>query len=340
MSLREKLRQAAPVKIYDEYHGVYGQIIEPSTVLEALDHSELIGKLDDPTAATAVTALHSFVCSPQQSGSLLEILLEVDNSTSHFMKIRWMDEHGKNPSSHEWSIEPMSTYVQYTKPGHLFLLSIILDQNECLLGAYRALKALPSENPHCLVIQQDEGCDTIIFETMLTDHTKYDMLVVDAAALDPVAGEKHEKTLINLNKIVDNILEHPEDEKFFTLRLSNKTIQNHILPSWGAMHMLSLLGFHTDANDPDHMTLPKNKIDLLLFRRASEILKLLSKRAAPDFVAELAPPVPWQPPIFTSGASSSSHWNFQGTHFITPEERWARTERWSAFRRHNGRPFS
>jgi hypothetical protein len=340
MSLRVKLRLAAPVKIYDEYHGVYGQIIEPSTVLEALEHSELIGKLDDPKAAKAITALHSFICPPQNSGSSSEILLEVDNSTSHVMKIRWMDEHGKNPLSHEWSIEPLSTYIQYTKPGHLFLLSIILDLNECLLGAYRAFKTLPSENPHCLVIQEDSVDDSIIFETMLTDQTKYDALVVYAAALDPVAGEKHEKTLLNLSKIVDNILTHPEDDKYLTLRLSNKTMQNHILPSWGAMHMLSLLGFHTDANDPDHVTLSKNNVDLALFHRASEILKLLCSRASPDFVAELASPVPWQPPIFTSGSSPSSHWNFQGTHFITPEERWARTERWSAFRRHNGRPFT
>ena len=62
--LHKHIHRAAEVKLYNETHGVFAELIPPKTILTAIDnsHEESVGKLDDPSAAQAITALHSLNC--------------------------------------------------------------------------------------------------------------------------------------------------------------------------------------------------------------------------------------------------------------------------------------
>jgi hypothetical protein len=331
-NIRQHISRAATVDLFDESHGVFCELIDPQVVLSALQYEDNVGKLDDPAAARQITALHSLSCQDQS-----EIVVEIDNVSKYQICVRWMDEHGQsNPFSHKWTIDSQQTLVRLTRPGHLFVISVVIGQEECLIGAYRALKTLPSDSPHLVLIEEqflEDETSSFFFEMVLTDETKNDALTATAASLDPVArgGYIKPKTLSTLLTIVDNILCHPDDTQFQTLRLSNPVVQHHIVSSAGAMHMLHVLDFHED-DDRQHLTVQQPQLPR--FRHAKRLLELLHTRSGPNLVAEMAAPVPWQPPTLTS--SSHSHWNLSGTHFITPEERWARTERWSSLRGRRG----
>lgn len=347
VSLRNTLRIAAPIVIYDESHGVFGELISPDILLDALSFEQNVGCLDDPTAAQAVTSLHSITYSGGQ------FPIEIDNLCSlQQIRVRWMDEQGKNPPTHVWTIEPSSSFVQYTIPGHLFLLSVVVGNDEWLLGAYRPLRALSSGLPHFLLIQQrqeQQVDDSFLLEVMLGDSK--DSLMVASSALDPVVF-LDKKTVPMLLTIVKNVIHEPSKEKYHKLRLSNRTIQRHIVPSWGAIHLLYTLGFRENEislseskesleDAETYLELPyaaPTDEQLALFRRAQELLELLVTRADPHFVAELAPPTPWQTPLLSTGGALASHWNTRGTHFITPDERWERTDELRRWRGARPRP--
>jgi len=334
-SLRNTLQIAANTHLYDEANGVFGELISPEVVLSSLNFEENVGSLDDPTAAQAVTTLQSRT----YAGG--EIVLEIDNTcVNQQVRVRWMDEHGHNPSTHVWTIEPSSTFVQYSRPGHLFLLSVLVGTQEWALGAYRPVRTLPSGSPHFILIQQEEGVtDSFLLELLLADSE--DSLMVAASALDPV-GFPDKKTVPMLHTIVTNVIKEPSEEKYHKLRLSNRSVQHHLVSALGALQLLHLLGFretelpveetkHRDSNQAteEYLVLQSTPTEaqLVVFKRAKEILEVLVSRADPHFVAELAEPPPWQTPLLSSGGALSSHWNTRGTHFVTPDERWARTER-------------
>lgn len=341
-SLRNILHIAANVQLFDEANGVFGELILPDVVLTSLNFQENVGALGDPHAAQAVTALQSRT----YSGG--EIALEIDNTCANQqVRVRWINEQGHNPSTHVWTVHASATFVQYSRPGHLFLLSILVGTQEWVLGAYRPVRALPSGSPHCLLIQQEEQgvmSNAFLLELLLAD--TQDSLMVAASALDPV-GFSDKKTVPMLHTIVSNVIQQPSEERYHKLRMSNRSVEHHIASAWGALHLLHLLGFRetnivveqkgsNDSNDNQATTEAylvlantPSESQLGLFRQAKEVLEVLLKRADPHFVAELADPPPWQTPLVSSssGGALSSHWNTRGTHFVTPDERWARTER-------------
>ena len=342
-SLRNTLPVAATTRLYDNANGIFGELIPPEVVLSSLAYDENVGNIGDPAAAQAVTSLHSITYEGK------ELAVEFNNiSSTHKVCIRWMNEHGNNPMTHAWTVDPSSTFVQYTRPGHLFLLTAQVGQEEVILGAYRPLRPFPSGSPHCVLIKQQDVADAFLLELFLADIE--DSLMVAASALDP-AGFADKKTVPMLNAIVTNLIQRPREEKYRRLRLSNRNIQGHIVSAWGAMHLLQLLGFQltelaaeeskeseAGAEDFFYLVFPTipTEAQLAIFQRAKEMLELLITRADPHFVAELAAPPPWQTPLLSSGGALASHWNSQGTHFITPDQRWQRTERLQA--RRGGRP--
>ena len=332
-SLSSSIQVAANVQIYDEGNGIFGELISPQEVLSSFALEENVGDVSQ----SALTPLQSRL----YAGG--EIVLEFDNTClSHKVRIRWINEHGHTPATHVWTVEPGSMFVQCSRPGHVFLLSILVGTQEQALAAYRPVRTLPSGSPHCILIQQEEGLadDCFLLELLLSNSE--DSIMVAASALDHALGFSDRKTVPMLHTIVTNVMKQPSEEKYHKLRMSNRTIQNHIVSAWGALRLLHLLGFRetklkvegtVDSKDDDiieeFLVLPNTLVDAQLdvFKRSKEILEMLITRADPHFVAELAEPPPWQTPLVTSGGALSSHWNTRGTHFMTPDERWARTER-------------
>ena len=369
------LRRAARVELFDESHGVFCQLLPPSVVLEALRYEDNVGQIDDPAVASAVTALHSLyyqaAVGTETTTATADTIVEFENATSFPVHVRWMDERGHNNSAtSEWNMQPFSTMIQLARPGYLYLLTVVLHVNkepataattttseEYVLGAYRTLKPLASGMPHCILIEEEEArvedesspvppSNTVFhLESLLTDDTHTDTLQVAAAGLDPILAASASssgthyanlrKTIGALATVVQNILEHPTDAKYQKLKLSNTKVQHLLVPCPAALYMLHLLGFREEPVDHDCLILWKQAPDISLFRRAANCFKQLRQRSQPDFVAELAESVPWQPPIWmtaANGGALATHWHTEGTHFVTPDERWARTERWAANR--------
>jgi hypothetical protein len=330
--LNHAITRAATVKLYNESYGLFGELIDPQVVLQALHMSDNVGKLDDPGSAEAVQALHSFSCS-----EATDVIVEFDNITNYTIQVRWMDERGNNTPNGRWNVYPLSSIVQLARPGYLFVVTVLLESHEeVLLGAYRVRMSLPSGSPHCILVeQQHDGAaeDSLFFvEAMLSDNTDQDALVVAAQALDPIgAGSNHyalEITISTLSTIVKNILQNPQDEKFRSLRLSNPKVHKHIVESWGAMHLLHILGFQ-ETSDHGHLTLkePNNPHNHNILERAAQLLEQLHLQSEPGFVAEVAPTPPWQGPVLTSSFRAHT-FSTRESHFLTEDERWNRgTER-------------
>ena len=337
--LNQQLKHVANVIITDEQHSVFGELIDPNVVLSALRQFESSeGKLDDPFAASAMTALHSVNTRSEESGGN-DICLEIDNVSDYILKIRWMDEQGHNdPSQFLWTLQPHSSWVQWTTGGHLMLLTVQIGSEESILGAYRPWKRLPSGSTHSLLVEGQTEISTssaetpsFFLETVLTDNSHEDTILVAAAALDPVeaGGDSSGKTLTILGTILQNLANHPAEEKYRHLRLSNPKIQQFIASSWGAMHLLHVVGFQEQTLEGEiHLMVPTSRsINLQVLQIAQKWLDVLQGRASNQFVAELALSVPWQRPVVQGGGSQ--HWSRagRGTRFVTPDERWARTER-------------
>lgn len=335
--LHEEIHQIAQVCMYNESHGVFGELLNPNIVLQALHYDNLEGRLDDPSLAQAVTALHSLL-SPDQS----VVYMEIDNCTAYPIILRYMNESGKVVD--KWTIDATSTMLRDSQPGRLFILSTIQDNQESILGAYRTLKALPSAAPHCLLVQQnEEESNSFFVEVLLMD--AYDSLMVAASELDPVMHPNTLKTIHTLTTIVRNVVEHPDESKFRALRLDNPQVHRAITKSPPAMMFLHVLGFVQHPKAPisggaateAHLVLELTKPSSIL-PQALELLESLQSRGSPSFVAELAPDVPWQTPVLTS--SRYGTWTAQtGLHMLSPDERWAQSERFQFGRhRHSALP--
>jgi hypothetical protein len=284
----------------------------------------------------------TFLNSKYQPVTPHEMALELHNTTSDsVVRLRWMDHHGtSNPLTHQWDVAPSSTFEQFTKPGHLFLISLVtMESQEHVLGAYRTKRALPSLTPHCILVhgEEDEG---FLLEMLLLDETKFDALVVAGADLDhhhetSNDRERIERTIQLLQTIVRNVIKYPGEEQYRKLRLSNSQIKRHICDSWGALELLRIVGFvkkslpsETPAcsEDEDYLILPAPTDKTTVCQCALDILDILLSRVQPNFIADIAPPTPWQESVPLGAGNHSRGWNAQRG-FITDDEKWARAER-------------
>jgi PUB domain len=296
----------------------------------------------------------------------------------------------------------LPAWVQHCSPGHLFLISIVkndmagvdvvtdqeedlfsdydngdsrpsVPSNETILGAYRPLRPLPSGKFHSIWIRElqphetEEGYRQFIMESTLTD--PYDALCVAAASLDPVSTSGASATKL-LTTVVSNLVQHPNDEKYQKLRLSNPKIQSQLLSSWGAVQFLTMCGFErktltvdtvekgTDNNDniaedspqseefliiPSTLEMAAEEHTMMLNTQsqALQLLKILKERSVAGFCPDLAPPTPWEPPRVMTGGGGGRNQRWAETQdrrrgFVSAEERWARAERVNRNRR-NGR---
>lgn len=288
-----------------------------------------------------------------------------------------------------------TTWTQYSKPGDFFLFSFVdregsvadlftddVPSEETVVGAYRPLRPLPSGAVHSIVVCQEkhqpheeqreaeikvlDGSNTddeevVILESVLVD--SYDALCVAAASLDANRDTNDARTTVKLvSKILSNLQNHPDDERYRKLRLSNAKMQAHVVSSGGALQFLTLAGFERQKLQPpmssmdaeefpvseeeDSLVCPDDgtvdEEELLVLKgtrvRALQLLEVLSNRTLPSFVPDLALPTPWQPPLELLGATSapirrSNPDGYRGGMFISDDERWARAERIASNRR-------
>jgi PUB domain len=327
----QHITQVAPVDQYDASHGLFGELIDPAIVLQGLQLSDHVGRLDDPTAAMATQAMHSFLCSDLQ-----EIVIEFDNSTPYPIVVRWLNEKGLCYPHFQFTLEAFSQQVQYSRLGHLFVLTIRIpdDEPEQLLGAYRIRMPLPSGSPHCVLVEPDptvEAATAFHMEAMLAD--PQDALMVACASLDPVGAGPQQpalmRTIQTLHTILTNLQTDPDNPKFRSLRLSNPKVQKTIASSWGARQVLQLVGFRDESiHDEPHLVLAPHHQSFSRLPQALEVLESsLMPRSQPGFVAELAPTPPWQGPVLNSTTTSARAFGSGGTNFLSDDEKWARAER-------------
>lgn len=327
----EQITQAASVELLDASHGVLGELIDPSIVLQGLQLSDNVGSLDDPDAAQATQAMHSFTATGGGNG----IPIEFDNVTPHSIRVRWMDEQGN--ATLIGTIDPFDQIVQYTRCGHLFVLSAVMTMpaDEHLLGAYRIRMKCPSDSPHQLVVEEEEttvGQSKFNLEALVADPTGQDELVIAAAALDNATTNNTAKTIKTLHTIVSNLLQHPNDPKYQSLRSSNPKVQSTLLQNFAAKQILYNIGFREHTDEDQWKYQPDSNLHAISKRliQAKELLDALSARSQPGFVAELATPAVWQGPILNSSQTNANVRRFGApgsTHFLSDDEKWARAER-------------
>lgn len=291
-----------------------------------------------------------------------EIPLEIHNSNTNNgnVRVRWIDENGSfYPWLHQWDVPPSSSILQYTKPGHLFLFTWIRTDGEChdeevVLAAYRTKRALPSLSAHtlfvCDFLQEDAQCSStgvaasgafcLGVELLLLDETKLDALSIAACDLDrrhetAPDRQRMQKVVSFLQKIIGNLMKDPLEPKFQSLRLGNPKIQS-LVQEWGALQFLKIVGFEeelivfngsSESATRDYCLVLKSlPVNQALCKRSLAVLATIAARLDPSFIADLAPPTPWQEVSFV--ATSRTSWG-SGNRigFITDEERWARAER-------------
>lgn len=246
------------------------------------------------------------------------------------------------------------------------------NEDEAVLGAYRPKRSLPSGSNHCVQIHDgdaDNTCQdpTFILEVVLSDPTMFDALVVASSWIDReiVLGQPRQesvKVLDLLHKIVSNVVKHPEEVKYRKLRLSNGTVRKHIGEHWCVLDFLRVLGFEKtilpkagpsseegmgtkggeNENDLQEEYLmaahPPTESKLGLYRKSVGLLDMLQHRCSSGFVADVAPPTPWDEPIVLSGGGGGGgrRGGGGGRDFMSDEDRWARVERARNFRRRAG----
>jgi hypothetical protein len=138
--------------IIDESNGLFGDWYSSEEVMEMLLNTPYA----DANVGVPMKGLRSLT---SQTNSLTtfwnmktnkavtphEMPLEIHNScTKHRIRIRWVDDSSKiYPWLYQWDLMPSSTWAQYSKPGHLFLISLI-QQLPVASGAFTS----PNLNHH------------------------------------------------------------------------------------------------------------------------------------------------------------------------------------------------
>jgi hypothetical protein len=401
---------AENVRVVDEANGQFGNLYEPEDILGSLvtvattEINVGIPSLPPPVICHSV----SYNCTPYLDllstkptvKNWHEIPVQVHNSLQEettIVRIRWISKDGYySQPSHTWNLCSGSTtkmdnaanknWIQYCSPGDFFLFSIITkgkhnssstkSEEETILGAYRPLRPLPSGLFHSIVIGKEEGQthDNYVIEIAIND--TYDALCVAAASLDPYYQHSHDdkKTLATrikfLTTILTNLVQHPNEQRYQKLKLSNPKIQT-LIQSWSAMQILALIGFerrsstdninrHEQTEEKEEILIVPKDLDDYTTTTSSmytspvstseetnviqttrslalQLLEILSSRCSPSFVHDLAPPTPWEPSQSTAGGSNNQRWgetrDSRRRGFITDEERWARAERVAQNRR-------
>ena len=364
---------AAKVTLYDQSDGLYGELIDAPSVLKASSSQAQSCSLEGADLTHAATQLCSVTYGyadnrdgHDQTG------IQLMNCCSSFVRVRWIDAEGRPRPSHAWTLAPGQDLVQSTTPGHVFAISAVMQngeedlfgshESEAVVGAYRPKRSLPSGSNHCVQIHDGEGdssvaaaaANTFILEVVLADPTSYDALVVAASWIDRqiVLGQSRQdsvKVLDLLDKIVSNVVQHPDEVKYRKLRLANGTVRRHIGEHWCVLDFLGVLGFDRtilpkvgdDDGQEEYLLAahPPTETKLDLHRRAVGLLDMLRQRCAAGFVADVAPPTPWDEPIVLSGGGGGGggRWGRGGGRgFLSDEDRWARVERVRQFRRAAG----
>lgn len=69
------------------------------------------------------------------------------------------------------------------------------------------------------------------------------------------SGDVLDGAVVILLKYIDNILAHPEDPKYRSIRLENKAFKAKVMPAHGSLDCMKAMGFE---QDPDYIVLPRN----------------------------------------------------------------------------------
>mmetsp|Transcript_12903 Transcript_12903/g.27829 ORF Transcript_12903/g.27829 Transcript_12903/m.27829 type:complete len:424 (+) Transcript_12903:27-1298(+) len=237
------------------------------------------------------------------------------------------------------------------------------ESREAVLGAFRPKRSLPSGSHHSVQVHHGDvsvhsehdgnSICSFILEVVLSDKTCYDALVVASYWLDReiISKQIREDAVKTLHKIISNIIKDPTNKKYRKLRLSNGFISKNIGRHWSAMEFLRVLGFRKQKmiNDQpgdqpgdreEEYLIAENVPDdseLSIHKRGVNLLEQVHSRCQPGFLADLAPPTPWDEPVILDHGggrdANGGRWGNAGsTHFITPEDRWARADRARRFR--------
>ena len=343
---------AANTIVYDASDGLFSELHDASTVVASHLQQSDINQIANQQAVIQLRSIQ------YDGGEDNNIAIKFYNYSSTFVTIRWIDHKGHYSASYTWTLAPNEELNQSTTAGHIFVLSIPTNVNdgEAVLGAFRPKRTLPSCTHHSVQVHDGETGDYIL-EVILSHN--YDALVVSSFWLNRNIVMKQTrqdatKTLNILHKIVSNVIQDRSNETFRKLRLSNDTVKKYIC-NWATMEYLRVLGFQKKmlANDqqeeeeeyliaediPDDTT-------LALYVRGLSLLEILQSRCQPGFVADLAPPTPWDDPVLLNDNGSGSRrgrrggggrWGTAGsTNMMNPDDRWARVERARNFRRSAG----
>lgn len=125
--------------------------------------------------------------------------------------------------------------------------------------------------------------------------------------LNPQADAKN--GVITLSKVIKNIIDHPLDEKYRTLKGSNATLQKKLLALSGGPECLRVLGFSFDGTDWTLAPSPQAWEVLLLCRDKIEKFVLLLQSLDPEDKSSASSPAkPAIPaPGSVSAPSASDH---------------------------------
>jgi len=328
--LQEILPKLAPVESTDtpdelEIFGCLYSAKQVSTALEETKRYQVNVGL--PTSDASITLIQSKVFPPAtflndalEKITPHQVAVEFENTTDALLRVRWITEEGGTLSSHQWDIAKGSIMRQYAIPGHLFLLSLatpsqsLFDtQDEQLVGAYRPKRATSTETPHRIRLDDHDSKKKFRLAFCLQD--LWDQMTLAAADIDPIGcttEEKHslKQTISFLQTILQNILKHPDEERYHKLRRSNAKIERTMARYWGAQQFLRLVGFQDE-------------------KIGGEDYWVVSTPTADHFIADLALPTPWQRTTVTTGKG----WTSARSGFLSEDEKWARAERVAGLRR-------
>jgi len=338
--------------VYDASDGIFSDVYDASTVVASYLQQSDTNQIADQQAVIQLRSIH------YEGGEDNNITIKFYNYSSTFVTIRWIDNKGQYSPSHTWILAPYEELNQQTSAGHIFVLSIPTNgSDEAVLGAFRPKRTLPSGTHHSVQVHDGETSDYIL-EVILAH--RYDALVVSSFWLNRNIVMKQTrqdatKTLKILHKIVSNVIQDRSNETYRKLRLSNDTVKRYIC-NWAVLEYLRVLGFQkkTLANDQgeaegeEEYLIAENIPDdttLALYVRGLALIEILQSRCQPGFVADLAPPTPWEIPIQPNdngsgnrrGRGGRGRWGTAGsTNMMNPDDRWARVERARNFRRSAG----
>jgi UBX domain-containing protein 1/4 len=65
--------------------------------------------------------------------------------------------------------------------------------------------------------------------------------------------------------------QHPDEEKYRKIKLSNAAFQSRVGSVEGSLEFLDLVGFHADASG-DHIELPRDQVNLELLNETGGLL--------------------------------------------------------------------